>query len=286
MTNITITQINTASTVTAPSGSEILVLDDGVATKGMAASVMRDYVRANGGALNVPTATASRIAQIDASKNVQSLDTATYPSLTELAYLKGTTSALQTQLNAKQPLDADLTALAGLASAADRLPYFTGSGTASLATFTAAGRELVDDADAAAQRTTLGVDAAATYGTYTPTLVSTGATFTYLSQVGKYAIYGKYCYVIIQIVTTNATGTLTNGLNVVLPFATLSGAAGIYRNVGTTYATTDLIVSEQSASVNLFLGTNGSYGGVTPTTAGLAGATRYININLKYQITA
>lgn len=74
-----------------------------------------------------------------------------------------------------QPLDSDLTAFAGLNIAADKLPYGTGSHTLGLTDLTAAGRALIDDADAATQRTTLGV--AANDGW----VDDTAATWTYAS---------------------------------------------------------------------------------------------------------
>lgn len=45
--------------------------------------------------------TASTIASFDGSKKIKSLSTSTYPSLTELAYVKGVTSGIQSQLDSK-----------------------------------------------------------------------------------------------------------------------------------------------------------------------------------------
>ena len=54
-----------------------------------------------GGDLAISNLTASEIVATDASKNLVSLAVATYPSLAELAYVKGVTSAIQTQIGNK-----------------------------------------------------------------------------------------------------------------------------------------------------------------------------------------
>lgn len=63
-----------------------------------------------------------------------------------------------------QAHDATLTSLAALGTAADKFAYTTGVDTWAEAAITAQGRALLDDADATAQRATLGLGAAATAG--------------------------------------------------------------------------------------------------------------------------
>lgn len=72
-----------------------------------------------GGGSGISGLTTNELVYGNSATTIASLPVATYPSLTELSYIKGVTSAIQTQLDAKQPLDSDLTTIAGLTATTD-----------------------------------------------------------------------------------------------------------------------------------------------------------------------
>jgi len=82
-----------------------------------------------------------------------------------------------------QAYDAELAALAGLTSAADKGIQFTGSGAAATYDLTAAGKALLDDADAAAQRTTMGVAIGSDVQAYDAGLASIAGLTTAANKV-------------------------------------------------------------------------------------------------------
>lgn len=89
-----------------------------------------------------------------ANKRLNDLPEETDPAADDVFAIDGATTRKATRENV---LGSNLEAIRGLTSAADKGIQFTGSGTAATFDLTAAGKALLDDADAAAQRTTLGV---------------------------------------------------------------------------------------------------------------------------------
>ena len=105
--------------------------------------------------------------QVAAENELTEMNDVTITSVTDnevLAYDSTSSKWInQTAVEAGlQPNDAGLTSIAGLTTAANKMIYTTGSDTYAVTDLSAYGRTLIDDADAAAARTTLGLGTAAT----------------------------------------------------------------------------------------------------------------------------
>jgi hypothetical protein len=190
----------------------------------------RAQAAVTGGASSIVTSnlTASRALVSDGSGKVG----VSAITSTELGYLTGVSSAIQSQLNTKQPLDATLTALAGAVTAPDTMIYFTGLDTTAVISLTSFGRTLIASADSSAARTSLGLAIGTDVQAYDPDL---GAIATLSGTTGflKKTAANTWALDTSTYLTGNQTITLSGDV-------TGTGATGIavtLANSGVTLGT-------------------------------------------------
>jgi hypothetical protein len=155
------------------------------------------------GSLEVPTKNAIR----DKIESIVTGGAATWGAI--VGTLSNQTD-LNTALSGKQPLDAELTAIAGLTSAADKGIQFTGSGTAATYDLTPAGKALLDDADAATQRATLGITSSNVKLTESIIIACSDETTAITTGTAKVTFRMPYAFTLSAVrasVTTAPTGS-------------------------------------------------------------------------------
>lgn len=122
-------------------------------------------------------------------------------------------------------------------------------------------------------------------GSWTPTYTSTGATFTYTGQNGRYIKVGNLVWVSFALQTSNVSGTTTNALYVTgLPFTPLN-SPGNYSAIGGPTSNFNAVptgITESPTGIALYQ--SGTVSVQTPTTAGLASTTKYLWGSMVYTV--